>query len=252
MSEITLIGVHNGIKYFVRQNDGVDFYYSSKTKLTAMSLRGIARMLGCDVRTVINAGEKLQLGKEAELLTKQGIQSVKFILETEIPQLLKGIIESRAKKETKNRAEEIRDKYVQAGFRLQVLLEVAPEVVAQEAIAKIEDVEILNTLKKQVKIQTEYAKSYHGVLNQLKEHKCNGIHYATYNKKVNEEVNVPTGNRQKMTDKQRLEMILMQTGGELSLMNNPEPKEWGAVNLALNAGKQAIKATQNIKSINNN
>jgi hypothetical protein len=252
MSKITLIGVHNSIKYFVREEDQVDLYYSSKTKLAAMSLRGITRMLGCNIKTVVKVADTLKLGKKAELLTRQGIQPVTFLLETEIAQLLRGIIDSRAKKETKNKAEEIRDKYVQAGLRLQVLLEVAPEVVAQEAISKIDNVETLEKVEQQVKLQTKYVKSYHGVHEQLKEHNCEGIHHASYNKKVNDEIDVPTGNRQKMTDKQRLEMTFMHMGGELSLMNNVEVKSWGAVNLALNAGKQALKATKNVQVIKNN
>ncbi len=82
----TLIGTDKnyGIKYLVRESDGVDFYYNPKTKNTAMSLSGIARMLNCHHETINSQASKINIGTTVELLTKQGIQPCKIIKENKI------------------------------------------------------------------------------------------------------------------------------------------------------------------------
>ena len=147
------IGVYKGVKYLVGKWNGqdADFYLSTKTQKTAMSLRGIARMLDCDPKTVQNAGVKLNIVKEAELLTGQGIQGVNFITEDDIIVLLKSIRDSkRIKKETRDNADRIYDTFAQAGFRLMVMLEVAPEQVASEAIDRVTDDQKLGVLSERI------------------------------------------------------------------------------------------------------
>ena len=134
----TIKGIHNGVQ-LVAKEDGTEMYHSTKTGKCAMNFRGVARMLDCDPKTISNQAVKLGLGKELEMYTTNGIQPVKLIMEDELNDLLEAIRDSKCKKETKQRAKEVQGKCVQAGFRLQVLLEVAPEVVAKEAIDNIKD-----------------------------------------------------------------------------------------------------------------
>lgn len=139
-------GIHNGIIYATNE-DGWDFYYSTKSGKTAMSYRGAARMLGCHHNLISRAVEKrrkssgtLKSGMKLEMLTDAGLRSVTLIFEDELGLILRDISSNkRIKKETVKKAQEVQNKYVQAGMRLQAMLEIAPEVVAMEAISKIED-----------------------------------------------------------------------------------------------------------------
>ena len=237
-----LVGVDPkyGIQYLVRESDGVDFYYNPKTKSTAMSLRGIARMLRCQHNTISKLAGKLNLKKEAELLTRKGLKWVSLVTEDNIADLLEAIAKSRMKKETRNRATEILKKYARAGFKLQVMLEVAPEEVAKEAIRRIDDESKIKEVQQTAQIQQFYIENHHGVNNQLMVHDCEAKHYAGYHSQVNRHLKVPNGQRSKMDDKTRLKMGLMCGFGQLALMEDETPKKWKAVNVALDAGRKAL------------
>lgn len=142
-----LVGIHNGIQYLIRESDGVDFYYSTKTGKTAMSMKGIARMLECDYTGIRKQSKYLGIEKQAELLTSRGIRKVYFVVEDDIAELLEAVVNSRMKKETKKKAAEVSKKYIQAGFRLQVLLNVAPQQIAKEAIDRVDNEQELRHIK---------------------------------------------------------------------------------------------------------
>ena len=247
-------GIHRGIKYCIN-SDGWDFYYSTKSGLTGMSIRGVTRMLDCKFQTISNvvqnlekASVKFRFSEGIEMYTEPGLRSVKLIMEDELPAILEYICTSkRIKKQTRDNALKVQSKFVRAGFRLLALLEVAPEVVAKEAIAKIDDPEAAKEVAEHAVRHHKYIETYHGVHDELKAHGCEGIHHATYNKQVNELIGVPMGKRPKMTQRQKDEMLLVQVHGKLTLQDNADVKEWDAVNLAVDAGDKALAPYKHLK-----
>ncbi len=172
MKNAIVKGTHRGINLMVKE-DGTEMYYSTKTGKCAMGIKGIARYLGCDVKTISNQAVKFGLGKGHEMYTEQGLRMVNLIMENELNELFTAILKSRCKQSTKDRVLEIQGKYVQAGFRLQVLLEVAPEQVAKEAINHIKDESKLEEVRDHAELhgqylRSEYALNYEGEKNELK------------------------------------------------------------------------------------
>lgn len=125
---------------------GVELIYLEDQDVAGIHVSGLARLLNCDPKTVANATETLNFNDtiETEIHTPQGIRTVKFILESGVIQVLKAIRHSsRIKKETKNNAEDLYDRFAVAGFKLYTMLKVAPEALKAKVDLHIEELEIL-------------------------------------------------------------------------------------------------------------
>jgi hypothetical protein len=112
-----------------RVKDGITLYWVDELGLSGLHQRGLEVLLKCSISTIQNAlkgctGVELL---EAEILTPQGLRTVQIIAESDIPRVLRYIARSKSKIETRDRADDIRDRLAAAGFKLAVMLELAPD-----------------------------------------------------------------------------------------------------------------------------
>jgi hypothetical protein len=107
----------------------VELTYSKELDKSGISVRGLARLVGCGFNTVHNAvqGANPDDVLEAEILTADGLQGANFILERGVIQVLETLMQGRHKAETKAAALNLYRKYAIAGFKLHTMLECAPE-----------------------------------------------------------------------------------------------------------------------------
>lgn len=237
---VKVLGIHNGIQ-LIQKVDKTEWYYSTKTGKCAMGIKGIARMIGCHPQTVENQGVKLGLGKDLEMYTVSGLQGVKLIMEDELNDLFEGIKNSKCKQTTKDSVTKIQGKYVQAGFRLQVLLEVAPHLVAKEAISRISDPTKAKEVAVAASTQVEYLESFHRLGDAIK---STGASYGAIHGHNNKLVKIPNGKRPLATDNQKVLLSMVQSIEKLKLEANQNKYRSGseATNSAKKAGSELVSA----------
>lgn len=227
--------------------DGLDLYFDSKSGLTGTSINGLARLLKCHPQTVSDQAIKSGVIMEAEAYTQGGLQGIKIIPESEINQILMAILSAK-KSSAKNKksASELLAKFTQAGFRLMVLLEVAPEQLAASAIDKITDPVKAQELAEYAEQHAKYLDTYFGLTNQLKAHGAVAIHYATVNKFNNDLIGIEKEQRKSMTRGQKQRLTLVQLAEEMKLERTEKTTAWNAVNTCRNIGKLALEAIEKL------
>jgi hypothetical protein len=112
--------------------------------------------LNCRANLITDVVGKLQgVGQvvvlEAETLTPGGMQGVRLILESGLSEVLEAIAFSKAKPETRKMAMQVLKRLAAAGFKLAVMLELAPQQLKAQVDRHVEELEILK-LKKEVAI----------------------------------------------------------------------------------------------------
>ena len=239
-----VLGVHNGIQ-LIQRSDNTEWYHSTKTNKCAIGIKGIARMIGCDPKTVSNQVMKLGLGKDLEMYTVSGLQGVKLIFEDELNDLLEGIKKSKCKQATKDSVTKIQGKYVQAGFRLQVLLEVAPEVIAKEAIARITDPTKAKEVLATASTQVEYLESFYSLGDAIK---ATGASYGAIHGHNNKLVEIENGSRGQASNYQKVLLSMVQAIETKKLETNQVNYRNGfeATNSAKKAGTELVSAIAGI------
>jgi hypothetical protein len=78
---------------------------------------------------------------EAEIITPGGLQCVGLISETDLPKVLRTIERSKAKEATRDRAGDIRDQLAAAGFKLLVMMELAPHQLKAQVDAHVAEID---------------------------------------------------------------------------------------------------------------
>jgi uncharacterized protein (UPF0335 family) len=128
-----------------KEKDGIVFYWVEALQVAGIHQRGIMQLLGTESDTVRNTISGLEAGRqitplEVEILTEQGPKTGRLITESDLPKLLRKVERSKAKEEVKDRAGDLRDRLAAAGFKLMVMLEIAPQQLKQqvEKYAKLE------------------------------------------------------------------------------------------------------------------
>jgi hypothetical protein len=113
--------------------------YLEDIKQVGIHIRGLARLLDCDPKTVQNLLEDNQV-LDAVLQTATGEKTVKFILEKAVIAVLKAAaLSSKIKPETKQNALDLFERFALAGLKLMVMMKVAPEklgIVSHSAPSK--------------------------------------------------------------------------------------------------------------------
>ena len=137
-----ILGTHNG-RHLIETEKGHHVYYSEKSGKTGINPKSLARILGCDVKTIMRAGVTLNVLKEYQMYTQQGIQGVTIILDKNIPSVLEYLTKGRHGKKTKRNAAKLLKDYAEKGYRFDVLLEIAPEELVNQVVDKIEDEDAL-------------------------------------------------------------------------------------------------------------
>jgi len=124
-----------------KEKNGITLYWVEEYGIAGLHQRGLESLLKCSISTIQNAlkgctGIKLL---EAEILTQQGLRTVQIITESDIPKVLRYIARSKAKIETRDRADDVRDQLAAAGFKLMTMLEIVPEELAVQSFDRITD-----------------------------------------------------------------------------------------------------------------
>ena len=232
-----ILGIHNGIQLIVN-TDGHELYYSTKTGKTAIGVKGLARILNINSQIVSNAMVKLNVGKELEMYTQQGLRMVKLAMEDEVPKILTHLSGGRHGKKTKRSAVLLQEKLAQAGFRLAVLLEVAPELVAKEAIGRITNIEKAQEVANDAATQVEYLESFHSLGAQIKR---NNAYYGVINGHNNNLTNIPNGGRSKASREQKQNLTILQIMEERCLAKGNFKDGWHATTAAKGAGTKTMR-----------
>lgn len=107
--------------------------YLKEERVAGIHMRGLARLLGCDVSAIKYASVAVS---ECDILKREmptagGVQGVLFVLEPGVRSILKHIRRGNFAQETKDAAEDLYDRFAEAGFKLYVMLKVAPESIAE-------------------------------------------------------------------------------------------------------------------------
>jgi hypothetical protein len=112
--------------------DGVELVYLKDWDVAGVHMRGLAKMIGCDVMTVKRAAEGVTQTDlvELEMPTAGGSQGVTFILEKGVIQVLKTLRRSGCAQRTRDAADDLYDKFAMAGFKLYAMYKAAPEELA--------------------------------------------------------------------------------------------------------------------------
>jgi hypothetical protein len=104
--------------------------YLEDIKQVGIHLRGLAKLLDCNIGTVQNLVESRQENQilEATLQTRTGEKTVNFILENTVIDVLEAaVMSTRVKPETRQNAMNLYRRFALAGLKLMVMMKVAPE-----------------------------------------------------------------------------------------------------------------------------
>ena len=175
---VKILGTHNG-RHLIETEKGYHVYFSEKSGKTGINPKSLARILGCDVKTIMNAGVKLTVLKEYQMYTQQGIQGVKIILDKDIPSVLEYLTKGRHGKKTKASAAKLLKDYAEKGFRLDLLLEIAPEEVVNQVIDKIEDKDALLRISVRAESKVARLNFTNAIKNQIEQKEAIGLIIAT-------------------------------------------------------------------------
>lgn len=131
-----------------KEKDGIVLYWVQELGVAGIHVRGVMQLLESETATVHNVIASLQGDRqitilEAEIVTPGGLQGVQLVTETDLPKVLRKIERSKAKEETRDRAGDIRDRLAAAGFKLMVMLELAPRQLKEQIDAHVSEVDKL-------------------------------------------------------------------------------------------------------------
>ena len=118
--------------------DGVELVYLKDRDMTGTHIAGLARLLDCDGMTVSRAAKTVteKDAFELEMPTSQGLRTVTFMNEAGVMKVLKVLKSGKHCQSTKDAAETLYDRFAMAGFKLFVMLKVAPDVLAEKSLPR--------------------------------------------------------------------------------------------------------------------
>ena len=190
-------------------------------------MQGMAVLLECNVGTIQNALKQCKgiTLLEAEMLTEGGVQAVSILKESDIATVLRYIARSKAKIETRDRADDIRDRLAIAGFKLAVMLELAPEKLVPKIAAK----SIANYLPARTKC-----------MNLLKEHGAKSYAYGMVEKYNNELNGIQKASRHAVTHEEALGLVMNYQSATIELLERKRGFSKHEAHLA-NTAKKAMR-----------
>lgn len=210
-----------------KEKDGITLYWVDELNLSGLHMQGMAALLECNVGTIQNAlkGCKQITLLEAEILTEGGFQGVSILKESDIAVILRYITRSKAKIETRDRADDIRDRLVVAGFKLAVMLELAPEKLVPKIAAK----SIPNYLPARTKC-----------MDLLKEHGAKSYAYGMVEKYNNELNGIGKGSRHSVTQEEAIGLVMNYQSATIELLERKRGFSTHEAHLA-NTAKKAMR-----------
>lgn len=145
MANLTISNI-NRPRAIAKEKDGIVLYWVEELGIAGIHVRGIAQLLECNPKTIASVLAELQAVTqitpfEAEIITSGGIQAVTLVTESDLPRVLRKIERSKAKEETRDRAGDVRDRLAAAGFKLLVMLELAPQQLKAQVSQHVSDLD---------------------------------------------------------------------------------------------------------------
>jgi DNA-binding HxlR family transcriptional regulator len=128
----------NGAKLpraIAKEKDGIVMYWVEELNEGGLHLKGLARLLKYDhgsLAKTLKVVEEVTI-LEAEIVTESGVKMVYLYTGQSIAKILRHISRSRANQAVRDLADDIRDSLAAAGFKLAVMLELAPQQLADQA-----------------------------------------------------------------------------------------------------------------------
>jgi hypothetical protein len=137
MSIVQVSGLPRAI---AKEKNGIVLYWVEELGVAGLHINGLASLLQCNPKTAKSAIEAVtQITLfDAEMVTEQGLRTVTLLSETDLATVLRYISRSKCKSETRDRADDVRDKLVAAGFKLMVMMELAPAELAARAVSHLD------------------------------------------------------------------------------------------------------------------
>lgn len=136
-----IISANKRPKAIAKEKDGIVLYWVEELNEGGLHLKGLARLLDYDennLRKFVKGGVDISI-LEAEILTPGGVRGVHLYLGSDVAKILRAISRSRISQAVRDRADDIRDNLVSAGFKLAVMLELAPQKLKEQVDAHVSD-----------------------------------------------------------------------------------------------------------------
>jgi hypothetical protein len=120
-----------------KEKGGIVMYWVEDLREGGLHVAAIARLLDCHKGQILRVAEAVTFlpQLEAEIVTEGGLKAVTLYTGESIARILRAVARSGIKDQAiKDRADDIRDQLAAAGFKLAVMLELAP----QQLLAQVE------------------------------------------------------------------------------------------------------------------
>lgn len=123
-----------------KEKNGIVLYWVEELGIAGLHRKGLARLLDCNSKTVDTflKDDTLQGLVTAEIVTENGLRTVTLIPETHLSAVLRKIARSKCKEETRDRAMDALEQLAAAGFKLMVMMELAPAELAARAVSHLD------------------------------------------------------------------------------------------------------------------
>jgi hypothetical protein len=120
-----------------KEKDGIVLYWCEELQIAGLHVKSLMKMLQVENSFVSDTVTGLEGARritrlEVEIVTPGGLQRGTLITESDLPVVLRKIERSRAKEVVRDLAGDLRDKLAAAGFKLLVMLELAPQQLAAQ------------------------------------------------------------------------------------------------------------------------
>jgi hypothetical protein len=132
-----------------KEKDGIVMYWVEELGEGGLHLKGLARLLDYNagsLSALLKGVEQITI-LEARIVTESGVKTVELYTGQSIAKILRHISRSRASQAVRERADDIRDNLAAAGFKLAVMLELAPQQLAAQVQQHIDKEIRLQELK---------------------------------------------------------------------------------------------------------
>lgn len=152
------------------QSGDIELYFDRTSGRAGIHVSGIARLSGISRATVTEQGCRLNLGEIVSIPTAGGVQPCRILWENEVVALLTAMaFNDRGTNENKIKAKDLLVKFAEAGCKLMIMLQVAPEVVAAAAIHRTEIPEQLAQIMVAMQRQEELLRQQQADMRKQKE-----------------------------------------------------------------------------------
>jgi hypothetical protein len=155
-----------------KEKDGIVLFWVEELQVAGLNARGLAGWLDCDaslIRRIIDTleGGAIMRRIAVEIVTAGGVQGGAIVAESDIPKVLAKVVGSKASPTTREKASEILLGLATAGFKLMVMLELAPVQLAAQVSANLEEKEILKLRKEVLALEDKTLSLRHYVVTAL-------------------------------------------------------------------------------------